>query len=178
MLTLTKRFNFITKQKIKSLYFRSFPKIERKPFSMINKKVKTGDMQVYALVDGKTFVGEMIVVFYKDLVLLDYFAIEKRLQSKGYGTQAIKLLKEKFVGKKIIIEIESPRVYNDLDKKRRKAFYLRNGFTEQGYLINLFGVEMEVLTIGGAVSFNEYHEIFPKVFSDFVANNIKFIKEI
>ena len=178
MLTLTKRFDFITKQKIKSLYFRSFPKVERKPFSMINKMVMTGDMQIYALFDGKTFVGEMIVILYKDLVLLDYFAIEEKLQSKGYGTQAIKLLKERFTGKKIIIEIESPLVYADEQKKRRKTFYLRNGFTEQGYLINLFSVEMEVLTIGGRVTFSEYHEIFPNIFNDFVAKNITFIKNL
>ncbi|MBE5756237.1 MAG: GNAT family N-acetyltransferase [Clostridiales bacterium] len=178
MLTITKKFNFITKQKIKALYFRSFPKVERKPFSMINKKVRSKDMSILALFDGKTFVGEMIVIFYKDLVLLDYFAIKPKFQNMGYGTQAIKLLKEKFTGKKIIIEIESPLVYDDEIKKRRKAFYLRNGFSEQGYLIDLFTVQMEVLTIGGKVTFSEYHEIFPNVFNKFVGDNIKFIKNI
>ena len=34
----------------------------------------------------------------------------------------------------------------------------------------------EVLTIGGRVTFSEYHEIFPNIFNDFVAKNITFIK--
>ena len=43
------------------------------------------------------------------------------------------------------------------------------------YRIDLFGVEMRVLTRGGEVSFEQYHEIFREVFSPLLAKNVRLL---
>ena len=43
---------------------------------------------------------------------------------------------------------------------RRKKFYLSHGLSVMPYKICLFGVDMEVLTYGGEVSFDDYYEVY------------------
>ena len=43
------------------------------------------------------------------------------------------------------------------------------------YRVNLFGVEMFILTRGGEVDFAEYHEIFREVFSPLLAKKVQLL---
>ena len=178
MLKLVDNFEQKTLDKIERLYLKAFPKEERKPFLLMVKKVEEKTMSIFAIVDGDEFIGEVILVHYKDIVLLDYFAIEENHRGKGYGSKTLNLLFEMFSGKKILLEIETtlkPSV--DIEtKKRRKNFYLNAGFKPMDYFVSLFGVEMEILTIGGVVSFEEYHQIFIEIFGKRVYDNVNLIK--
>ena len=81
---------------------------------------------------------------------------------------------ESFFDKRLLLEIETTlKPSTDIEaKKRRKNFYLKNGLKPMEYFVNLFGVEMEILTYNGAVSFTEYHEIFIKIFGKKVYDNL------
>jgi hypothetical protein len=74
----------------------------------------------------------------------------------------------------MILEIEDPDVPSDntSERIRRKGFYLRNHMTLMPFRVNLFGVEMLILTNGKSVTFEEYHEIFSRVFSPDISKNI------
>ncbi len=160
---------------IKKLYKKSFPRIERKPFSIITRKQKQGSMEILSL-DDNGFVGLGITMMYKDLVLLDYFAIDTDIRGKGYGRDALTLLKSRYEGKRLFLEIEQPdeKASNNEERVRRKDFYIRNGLSETGIMVNLFGIDMELLSYDCELTFEEYYNLYRYNMGDFlVKKNVK-----
>ena len=168
-------------EKIYNLYMEAFPASERKPFALMVEKSREGQMEILSLEgEEQTFLGLGIVVLYGDLVLLDYFAVSPEHRESGIGTEAFRLLKERYPQKRFFLEIESTiGEQEELElKKRRKRFYLRNDMTEMSYLVLLFGVEMEILTDGCSVSFEEYFQLYKQVFGKRIENNVSFYKDL
>ena len=130
----------------------------------MERKVSSGQMEILSVDDGG-FAGLMITVIYRDLVLLDYFAIVPEKRGHGIGTAALELLRERYPGKRIFLEIELPADDTDTDKLRRKDFYLRAGLSCTGINVLLFGVPMELLAFGCDVDFDEYKTLYIKTFS-------------
>lgn len=89
----------------------------------------------------------------KDAVLLDYFAVTADVRGMGYGSRCLALLKEE-IGKKkmgtLILEVENPRYGADEAdrelRRRRIAFYIRNGMSLTPLRIFLYQVEYLVMT--------------------------------
>lgn len=164
-------------QQIESLYMRAFPPAERKPFSMIRKKREKGDVEILAIetVDG-TFAGEAITVRCGTLVLVDYLAVSEEMRGCGVGSAALQLLRERYAGKRLFLEIESTKEQgapNAEERERRKAFYLRNGLACMPFRAVEFGVEMEILAFSDAVTFDDLHGLYKSVFGRAVAANIR-----
>ncbi len=150
-----------TLPKIKVLYTKSFPMNERKPFSMILKNREKGITDIFAAIDDNgNFCGLAIFVFYKDIVLLDYFAVCEELRGSGIGTVLLRKIQEHFSDKRLMLEIELADDEPFGDKFRRKKFYLRGGMSEAGLFVRLFGVKMEILSYRCEVSFGEYLELY------------------
>ena len=165
---------------IKNLYLRAFPAAERKPFYMIRKIQSEGSMEILSIEsDAGDFLGLAITILYKDIVLLDYFAVDDSQRNNGTGSSALRLLFERYSGKRFLLEIEAPDIpsENTPERIRRKAFYLRNGMTVMPFRVNLFGIEMEILTNGPQVTFDEYHAIFTNLFSPWIASKIKQVSQ-
>lgn len=165
---------------IRNLYLKAFPSNERKPFPIILQKCKEGSMEILKIEDEKqTFIGLVIMILYKDLAILDYFAIDEAKRNCGSGSQVLSLLNERYHDKRMILEIENPDVPSDntAERIRRKGFYLRNGMILMPFQVDLFGVKMLILTNGKPVTFEEYHNIFINVFSPLISNNIRLIKK-
>lgn len=66
-----------------------------------------------------------------------------------------------------------PAVGNGRERLRRKAFYLRNGMAPMGFLVDLFGVEMEVLTFGSQITFEQYRGIYAEVLPEEMAEKVR-----
>ena len=149
---------------IKHLYDASFPPAEKKPFSLILEKCADGKMEILVLIQDTTPLGLMITVLHKDLVLLDYFAIDTDSRGRGTGSAALALFRQRYKGKQLLLEIEVQDINADNadQRRRRKAFYLRNGLLETGLRAVLFGVEMEILVFdsGCHIDFDDYHDIY------------------
>lgn len=62
---------------------------------------------------------------------------------------------------------------NGRERLRRKAFYLRNGMAPMGFLVDLFGVEMEVLTFGSQITFEQYRSIYAEVLPEEMAEKVR-----
>ena len=164
---------------IGELYSTAFPAEEQKPFSLLLEKRDEGFVELLSIEDEKeTFVGLAIVIVYDDLCLLDYFAVLPQRRGMGAGSSALKLLLNRYADKRLLLEIESTKkeASNSEQRLRRKAFYTANGMAALDYCVDLFGVEMEILTYRCDVSFEEYHSIFENVFSPRAAKNVKLIK--
>ena len=147
---------------IKKLYLRAFPKAERKPFSTICRMAAKGMMETLIIVDQGYMAGLAITAKYKDMVLLDYFAVSEAFRGRQCGSRALKLLKERYEGQRFILEIETPddAALNQVQRVRRKNFYLRNGMQETGIRVRLCGVPMELLSFGCSITFDEYLDIY------------------
>lgn len=164
---------------IRELYLKAFPLNERKPFPVILQKCKEGSMEILKIEDeNKSFIGLVIMILYKDLAILDYFAIDENQRNKSAGSQVLALLNERYADRRMILEIENPDVPSDnmAERIRRKGFYLRNGMVLMPFRVNLFGVEMLILTNGKSVTFDEYHDIFIQIFSPLIQNKIQLIQ--
>ena len=157
------------------LYESAFPEEEKKPMRLMLEKREAGYFEILAIVDeGDAFAGLAITVKCGGLVLLDYFAIAPELRGGGYGSLALKLLREKYPDRRLILEIESTLCPSDNpeQRNRRKRFYLANGMRPMPYRVYLFGVEMELMTFGGEVSFDEYHSLFVEVYGNSAAKRV------
>lgn len=181
MLMIKEAFDEIQLERVKDLYENAFPASEKKPFSMILKKREEGLAEILSIEDeNKQFCGLLITALYKDLVLIDYFAIDEESRGSGIGSEALKIFCNRYGNKRIFLEIESTVSDKEEDhdiKIRRKHFYQRNGFGCMPYLVLLFGVEMEIMTYNGKVSYDEYHELLDKVYGEKISSHVILLKE-
>lgn len=147
---------------IKKTYLEAFPKAERKPFGIMKQKVKQGVMECLLIREKGQPVGLAVTVLHKDMVLLDYFAVHRKFRGQNYGSEALGLLRERYRGRRLILEIELPDEHapNQEERIRRKRFYLKNGMTETGLKVCVFKVPMEVLTDHKPLTYEEYHGIY------------------
>lgn len=135
------------KQTIYKEYEKLFPENERKSYKRIKKGVNNGIVNIVKIVDDSKFIGFMIINKIKNVqyLCLDYFAILPEYQNKGYGTKAIKLLKEQCKNcNGVYVEVERVRNDNtDEDKIRAKRvnFYENIGFYKLSFDLLLFSVE-------------------------------------
>lgn len=159
---------------MKRIYLEAFPRVERKPFLMMKKMAKQGKMEMLVILDEGQTVGLAITVRYQDIVLLDYFAIAASCRGKTYGSEALKMLKERYKGQRFILEIELPdeHALNHNERIRRKKFYLKNGMSETGVKAWVFQVPMEVLAAKEPVTYEEYHELYEHTIGIFFAKRV------
>lgn len=149
------------RQQVYDLYEGAFPEEEKKPISLMEDLTKAGKMEILALEEEGTFAGLAINMLSRRTALLDYFAIAADRRCQGSGGRAVRALEERFRDKKYIFEIEmqDETAPNAEDRKRRKAFYLRNGLKETGLFANVYETDFELLTPDGKLTFEEYLEI-------------------
>lgn len=96
--------NVQTKERIaeiQNLYEAAFPANERKPFALIQEKVKSGQMEILAFEEGENFIGMAMVMMDEDFILIDYFAMKKEKRGEGYGSRAIRMLRNYYAKKRI-----------------------------------------------------------------------------
>ena len=161
--------------KIHSLYKKSFPLCEKKPFSSITKRQKLDKVDIWYIEDKGEFVGLAITMKSKDMVLLDYFAIDTSMRSEGYGSKALKMLQDYYRDCRFFLEIESvyENTSNRMLRERRKNFYLRNNMNEMKMLVNLFGTDMEILGYNCNFTYEEYLSVYTDVYGKRKADKIK-----
>ena len=144
---------------IQNLYEAAFPANERKPFALIQ--------------------GMAMVMMDEDFILIDYFAMKKEKRGEGYGSRAIRMLRNYYAKKRIFLEIEivpeKVETREDELKGRRKKFYLSNGLKETKVYVKLFGVEMELLTFSKQISYEDYIGIYLHIFGE---RSRKYIQQV
>ena len=160
------------------LYQSSFPASEKKPFSMIRTMCKKGKTDVWYCVENGKFAGLVITINGPDKVLLDYLAVHRKCRGQGVGSELLRQMRQQYTGKCVFLEIETvtESAVNYEERKRRKKFYLSNGMTELGVLVELFGVEMELLGYDCRLTFEEYHAFYRDNYNAWAAEHVKPVK--
>ena len=92
--------------KILDIYTEAFPKEERKPFDVICEHNRIGKAELQSvLIDGEVS-GMVHTYLFDGFAMVDYFAIHKDKRNLGAGTNVIDLIRKKYTGYKIYLEIE------------------------------------------------------------------------
>jgi hypothetical protein len=153
------------RKKLKEIYISSFPAYERMPFFFMLRSTKKQDREFLGIYDDDVLVGFFYVILKNDICLILYFAIDEGKRSSGYGSRAIGLISKKYENKRIFLYIEETdsRLNNYIQTKRRKDFYVRNGFTITNYYVILSKSRFEVLNYGKDISREEYVSILKQM---------------
>lgn len=147
--------------KAKALYYRAFPKNERRPFpELIDRRL--GDTEAFCFYSEDRFIGMAAVMNSPEITHIVYLAIDESLRGRGYGSQALKLLHEFYAGKRIMVDIELPDGTSENEKQRmaRKQFYLRAGYSETPVKYLWQHEKYEILSFGGSVSEQDYNDFW------------------
>lgn len=146
------------REQVYMLYEEAFPEEEKKPADLLEELQKQGKMELLAIEESGEFIGLAMNMLTEKTALLDYFAIDPNKRNGGYGSRAVRALQKRFENQKYIFEIElqDEDAPNAEDRKRRKAFYLRNGLKETGVFANVYQTDFELLTPDGKLTFDEY----------------------
>ena len=146
---------------IKALYKKAFPAEERAPFWVLNRNARKEGVDFWGLYDDKEWVGLAYVISYSDLSYVFYLAISDRHRGKGYGSDTLRALKERYEGQKLFLAIEEldETADNYAERVSRKQFYLRGGLTELHCRLREAKVIYEVLGTGGKVEPEEYKQM-------------------
>lgn len=164
---------------ILELYQQAFPEVERKPFSVIERKAAMGFMEILAIKEDSQRVGLAITAMEESMVLLDYFAIAEDCRGQGEGSEALMLLQALYSDKQFFLEIEEPdeTAENQEQRLRRKAFYLRNGMRETRIRIKLFGVPMEILATDSSLTFEQCAKLYRALYGPMYQKVVELVEE-
>lgn len=148
-------------EEINRLAKEAFPPEEYLAPEKLVEMTKTDNVDFLALSEEGLFVGFMVVKVYKNLAYLFFLAIEPTSRSKGYGSRAIETLKARYPGKKQIVDFEmtDENSDNNEQRKKRRDFYLRNGYKETGLFLSYFGVDYEVFCIDNDFDAEDFKEM-------------------
>jgi len=159
-MNLTVRKVKLNSKDVKKIYFDSFPPNERMPFWMMVAMSKLWNTKFLSFYDNDKLCGFIYLAVQFRQVFVMFFAVDRELRSKGYGSQILNELQKLYPDKTVIVSIEHSNTDETGELERRKRFYLRNGFTETGYLIRMRGVEQEILVRNGQFSKAKFRAFF------------------
>ena len=176
MRTIKYKDNKRIKKDVKPLFISAFPKEERPPAFIFFKNANRDTQDLYAYYDNDEFIGFASLTYYKDIVYIFFLAVSENKRNQGYGSKILNLIKEEYKDKVILLcyeEVDDKYPDNEM-RIKRKNFYRKNGFIDNGVKTNEFGVIFETGYIGShKVSFEDYVEIFILSFSEYCRPYIK-----
>ena len=154
---------------VKSLYERSFPRIERIPFSYLLNCLKTGKADLFSYSENGEFVGFAFVLLPGDYAYLLFCATETRLRSRGYGSAMLKKLRRHYNGRTMVLDIEpmSDTAANSEQRRRRYMFYYNNGFRDTGFEMRDETGIYRILSDSEGFDLNAFiksYDILPEIF--------------
>lgn len=129
-----------------------FPPDELKPLKTILDMMDKGIYECLGLYEDNEFLAYAYFVRNQErrTLLLDYLAVCPQYRSGGYGSAFLEQMKHYYKDENaVILECESERTAPDEEqrsiRRRRIAFYKRNGCRQTRTKANLFQVEYDIL---------------------------------
>ena len=150
--------------KIKELFYKSFPKNERMPLWFLLKRAKMDFVDFIAIYDNNVFVGFTYLITNRNLTFVLYLAINDKIRSKGYGRRVLSQIKEKYPNNRIILNIEvvDETASNYEHRVKRKMFYIRNGYQNSNFIVKDHGGLYELMIYGSDVTKEEYYDLIKR----------------
>ncbi len=156
-------------KEFKKLYNEAFPTEEKIPFFMLLCKVNGKRAKFFTVFDGEIPVALLYNVYYRDIVYVFYFAVNRNLRGEGYGGRIMKTIRQKYKNRRLILAIEKPdgNYGNSTQRIKRLDFYNRCGFEQSGNFVTEGKVTYELLTHSeneNSIDTEEYYELIKSYF--------------
>lgn len=147
--------------KIEELYIESFPENERFSFDMMIKN-KNGHYETFGFYYNGVFCGFAILLNSLDISHILYIATVPEFRGKGIGTRALGAIGRIKSEMRIIVDIERevPGCEENEIRRRRKNFYLRNGYSETDIRYRWQDEAYEILVRGGKISGKDFGDFW------------------
>jgi len=167
---ITRHFNDL--ELVRELNKAEFPRNERMPIWMLLRmtKSKKGVVDFLAFYDDDLFIGFISLFTICDLTYVALLAVNSKVQSKGYGSRILGYVKELYPDNRVTINIEvlDENAANSEQRKRRRAFYLKNGYESSGIILKMVGPALEVLiSCGSTITKDELFTIAKAMYGTF-----------
>ena len=150
------------------LFSESFHEHERIIFSDLLDCPQATLYGIYPDEESLQFAGFFIVLDCERIVYLYYLAVCPEMRSTGIGGKALHTLIDMYNGRQITLAYESILQPSDNagQRKRRQAFYLRNGLRDTDVKATVFGAQFKILTLplGSAVSREEVRQKYAALY--------------
>jgi len=149
-------------EQIMHLYQTAFPEDEQIPWDDLVRLIGEMILDFTAYYDEDGFVGFTIVYPRPSFNWYWYFAVRPELRGQGLGQQILTALMEKYKGQSCVLDMESPRQECDniIQRRRRHAFYLRNGFRDTHVYRCWDDLEMTIMMMGsGTFTLQDWDDI-------------------
>ena len=153
---------------IKHLYMDAFPFEERIPFYIMVSVGNDRGVEFLSIYDDDTWLGFIHTLVGEKLSYIFYFAIDGGLRHSGYGSKIIREYKK--IHPKLSLAIEPIEEDSDNIKQRKKrlAFYEKNGFETLDTKVVEMGVEFELMGAKGMeIKESDYKSLVKKFFDSF-----------
>lgn len=130
------------------VYEEAFPAYERFPMWLILLLSKFKGNDFLAFYDDGNFVGLANAYESKKTVYILFLAVNGAVRSKGYGSKILNWLKQNYPNKTLFLSVEpdDAEASNAEQRKRRFAFYRKNGFVDTGCYIKDYAGVFTVLS--------------------------------
>lgn len=151
---------------VEGLYLSAFPPEEREPLSLLLSRAKRGRARFEAHYDNGEFVGLSSVATVGGLAYVQYLAVVADKQSKGYGGRILAHIKETHPQLRIFLNMEilDGQAANAEQREKRRAFYIRNGYSPIGLSMTIAGNTLEPMATNGTCTADELRKFFKSYF--------------
>lgn len=151
-------------ERVQTLYQRAFPEDERSPLELLDQD-PSGISEIMAFYEGNSFCGFACILVACGLSHIIYIAIEETARGMGYGSQALRLIQEKYPQNRIVVDMEEilPQAPNRLQREKRQQFYLHNGYCFCPIAYEWRGEKYQILSDGELVSEKEFWDFWEYV---------------
>ena len=143
---------------IKALYRRAFPANEQCALQDLLENGRWETQRILVFYDGGRFCGFASLLTAGDITQILYLAIDEALQGQGRGSRALAAIHSACPGQRVTADLEvlSPQAPNYHQRQRRRAFYLRNGYTVSEATDSWRGERYEILVHGGELTQEDF----------------------
>lgn len=155
-------------EEIKQLYMDAFPFDERIPFYIMVSVGNDRGVEFLSIYDDDTWLGFIHTLVGEKLSYIFYFAIDGSLRQSGYGSKIIREYKKMHPKLSLAIEPIEEDSDNIKQRKKRLAFYEKNGFETLDTKVVEMGVEFELMGVKGMeIKESDYKSLVKKFFDSF-----------
>ena len=132
---------------VEALSLEAFPQAEYlSPARMIAMAAEEG-FDFWALEDDGAFTGYMTVMTNRKTAYLFFLAVAPKQRNRGNGSKALRLMKTLYPDLQQVVDLErqDEHAENSAQRRRRRQFYLSNGYRPTRQFLTYMGVDYEVL---------------------------------
>lgn len=158
--------DFADREKLYALNDEAFPKEERIPSDRLLALLRELRCDAWAFYDG-AFVGFAILLSDAALQMayLSYFTIDGSCRSRGYGAEALQKLAQVYDGYQIVLDMErmDEGADNYGQRRRRLAFYERNGYRRAKVGFRYFQMDLEIMCSRGEFREQDFRKLIGRI---------------